>query len=44
MKLPKILGLILIVLLFLVACGGEKADIPTAEIEGPALVMFYTDN
>jgi hypothetical protein len=37
-------GLILVFVLFLVGCGEETADSPTPEIQGPALVMFYTDN
>jgi hypothetical protein len=38
------LGLVLIFIMLLAACGGETADSSTPEIEGPALVMFYTDN
>ena len=28
----------------LVACGGSAADTTPPEVEGPALIMFYTDN
>lgn len=35
---------LLLVLPVLAGCGGDSADVPTPEIEGPALIMFYTDN
>lgn len=46
MKIIKFLTPILFFALLLAACGGETADTDPSppEIEGPALVMFYTDN
>lgn len=44
MKSKFFLALILIPALLLAACGEETADSPTPTIEGPALLMFYTDN
>jgi hypothetical protein len=44
MKSRLFLGLIFMLVLLLAACGGETADSPTPAIEGPALLMFYTDN
>lgn len=44
MKFVQIIGYGLIALFMLAACVGETADKPTPDIEGPALVMFYTDN
>jgi hypothetical protein len=31
-------------MLLLAGCGGQTTDSPSPEIEGPALVMFFTDN
>ena len=28
----------------LVACGGDTASTELPEVQGPALVLFYTDN
>jgi hypothetical protein len=44
MRLNKIYWLLLLLIPLLAACGGETAEIDTPSIEGPALVMFYTDN
>lgn len=44
MQSKFILAPILITALLLSACGGETAESPTPTIEGPALLMFYTDN
>lgn len=45
MRWIKLLGLLSLLMGLLMACGGEgSADEPAPEIEGPALVMFYTDN
>jgi hypothetical protein len=44
MRLNKIYWLLVLLIPLLAACGGETAEIDTPSIEGPALVMFYTDN
>jgi ABC-type glycerol-3-phosphate transport system substrate-binding protein len=44
MGLKKLFWLPLVLALFLAACGGQTAEAPAATVEGPALVMFYTDN
>ena len=44
MRTGKFVGFLLLFTLLLAACGGQTADVPAPEIEGPALVMFYTDN
>lgn len=44
MRFGKLFGLLMFFILLLAACGGQPADSPPPEIEGPALVMFYTDN
>jgi hypothetical protein len=40
------LGTTILVMLILstVACAGNETEEAAPEIEGPALVMFYTDN
>ena len=43
MKLVPFLLTLLIFPLFIAACAGGESDGPTAP-EGPALIMFYTDN
>ena len=45
MRFVKLFCLFITFLLLLVACdGGQTTDSRSPEIEGPALVMFYTDN
>ena len=41
--LSAVLPVILSIPLLLAACGGTESIAPTA-VQGPALIMFYTDN
>lgn len=38
------LGAIFLVLLGLAACGGRDDSAEVPQVDGPALVMFYTEN
>ena len=44
MRFGRLFGFLICFILLLAACGGQTADTLQPEIEGPALVMFYTDN
>ena len=43
MKYVPYLLIVPLLSLLIVACAGEESDVP-GTVQGPALIMFYTDN
>jgi len=43
MKYIPYFVMLLFLPLLVAACAGDESDVPEA-LEGPALIMFYTDN